>query len=156
MFCKPYSSALLWIVHLETPNISPILIQLNANSHNSSNISPGISKRGLPGVSVSSFPEAKQLSATISGVTGLIAMWCNPASESSSSLWPVHAISRQSFIDLLSLISIYYALVYPYLNYRYILWVNNYKASVSQLVKLQNQVVTVIKNINIIWRIYTD
>ena len=56
------------------PNISPILIQLNPNSRNSSNISPLMSKRGLPGVSFSSCPEAKQFSATVSGVTGLIAM----------------------------------------------------------------------------------
>ena len=39
-----------------------------------------------------------------------------------------------------SLISIYYALVYPYLNYGCILWGNNYEAPVSQLVKLQNKV----------------
>ena len=57
VFYKPYSSILLWIVHLETPNISPILIQLNPNSSNSFNISPGMSKRGLPGVSFSSFPD---------------------------------------------------------------------------------------------------
>lgn len=75
VFYKPYSSILLWIVHLETLNISPILIQLNPNSSNSFNISPGMSKRGLPGVSFSSFPEAKQFSATVSGVTGQIAMW---------------------------------------------------------------------------------
>ena len=56
MFCKPYSSTLLCIVHLETPNISPILIQLNPNSRNSSNISAGMLKRGLPEVSFSSFP----------------------------------------------------------------------------------------------------
>lgn len=75
VFYKPYSSILLWIVHLETPNISPILIQLNPNSSNSFNISPGMSKRGLPGVSFSSCPGAKQFSATVSGMTGQIAMW---------------------------------------------------------------------------------
>ena len=46
-----------------------------------------------------------------------------------------------------SLISIYYALVYPYLNYGCILWGNNYEAPVSQLVKLQNKVVRVINNV---------
>ena len=56
MFWKPYSSFLRWIVHLETPNNSPILIQLNPNSRNSSNISPGMSNRDLPGVSFSSSP----------------------------------------------------------------------------------------------------
>ena len=46
-----------------------------------------------------------------------------------------------------SLISIYYALVYPYLNYGCILWGNNYEAPVSQLVKLQNKVVRDINNV---------
>ena len=46
-----------------------------------------------------------------------------------------------------SLISIYYALVYPYLNYGCILWGNNYEAPVSQLVKLQDKVVRVINNV---------
>ena len=46
-----------------------------------------------------------------------------------------------------SLISIYYALVYPYLNYGCILWGNNYEAPVSQLVKLQNKVVRVSNNV---------
>ena len=46
-----------------------------------------------------------------------------------------------------SLISIYYALVYPYLNYGCILWGNNYEAPVSQLVKLQNQALRVINNV---------
>ena len=46
-----------------------------------------------------------------------------------------------------SLISIYYALVYPYLNYGCILWGNNYEAPLSQLVKLQNKVVRVINNV---------
>ena len=46
-----------------------------------------------------------------------------------------------------SLISIYYALVYPYLNYGCILWGNNYEAPVSQLVKLQNKVVRNINNL---------
>ena len=41
----------------------------------------------------------------------------------------------------------YYALVYPYLNYSCILWGNNYEAPLSQLVKLQNKVVRVIKNV---------
>ena len=89
----------------------------------------------------------KQFSATVSGVTGLIAMWWSKddntcarasASESSSSLSLV-PISRQSLI--------YYALVYPYLNYGCILWGNNYEAPVSQLVKLQNQVERVINNV---------
>ena len=40
-----------------------------------------------------------------------------------------------------SLISIYNALFYPYLNYGYILCGNNYETPVSLLVKLQNQAV---------------
>lgn len=66
---EPYSSTLLRTVHLETPNTSPILIQLKPNSQ--PNSSAGMSKRGLPSVP---FPGAKQFSATVSGVTGLIAM----------------------------------------------------------------------------------
>ena len=47
----------------------------------------------------------------------------------------------------MSLISIYYALIYPFLNFCFILWGNNYEALVSQLVKLQNEVVRVINNV---------
>ena len=46
-----------------------------------------------------------------------------------------------------SLVSIYYALVYPYLTYGCVLWGNNYEAPLAQLVKLQNKVVRVIKNV---------
>ena len=35
-----------------------------------------------------------------------------------------------------SLISIYYAIVYPYLTYGCVLWGNNYEAPLSQLVRL--------------------
>ena len=43
--------------------------------------------------------------------------------------------------------SIYYALVYHHLTYGYVLWGNNYEASLSQLVRLQNKVVTIINNV---------
>ena len=46
-----------------------------------------------------------------------------------------------------SLISIYYALVYPYLIYGCVLWGNNYEAPLSQLVSLQNKVVRIINNV---------
>ena len=46
-----------------------------------------------------------------------------------------------------SLISIYYALVYPYLTYGRVLWGNNYEAPLSQLVRLQNKVVRIINNV---------
>ena len=48
-----------------------------------------------------------------------------------------------------SLMSIYYALVYPYLTYMYgcVLWGNNYEAPLSQLVRLQNKVVRIINNV---------
>ena len=46
-----------------------------------------------------------------------------------------------------SLISIYCALVYPYLTYGCVLWGNNYKAPLSQLVRLQNKVVRIINNV---------
>ena len=46
-----------------------------------------------------------------------------------------------------SLISIYYALVYPYLTYGCVLWGNNYEAALSQLVRLQNKAVRITNNI---------
>ena len=46
-----------------------------------------------------------------------------------------------------TLISIYYALVYPYLTYGCVLWGNNYEAPLAQLVKLQNKVVRIINNV---------
>ena len=46
-----------------------------------------------------------------------------------------------------SLISIYYALVYPYLTYGWVLWANNYEVPLSQLAKLQNKVVRIINNV---------
>lgn len=48
-----------------------------------------------------------------------------------------------------SLISIYYALVYPYLTYGCVLWGNNYEAPLSQLVRLQNKVVRIINNVSL-------
>ena len=46
-----------------------------------------------------------------------------------------------------SLISIYYALVYPCLTYGCVLWGNNYEAPLSQLVRLQNKAVRIINNV---------
>ena len=46
-----------------------------------------------------------------------------------------------------SLISIYYALVYPYLTYGCVLWGNNYEAPLAQLVKLQYKAVRIINNV---------
>ena len=46
-----------------------------------------------------------------------------------------------------TLISIYYALVYPYLIYGCVLWGNNYEAPLSQLVRLQNKVIRIINNV---------
>ena len=46
-----------------------------------------------------------------------------------------------------SLISIYYAIVYPYLTYGCVLWGNNYEAPLSQLVRLQNKAVRIINNV---------
>ena len=51
------------------------------------------------------------------------------------------------YVTRQSLISIYYALVYPYLTYGCVLWGNNYEASVSQLARLQNKVVRIINNV---------
>ena len=46
-----------------------------------------------------------------------------------------------------SLVSIYYALVYPYFTYGCVLWGKNYEAPLAQLVKLQNKVVRIINNV---------
>ena len=46
-----------------------------------------------------------------------------------------------------SLISIYYALVYPYLTYGCVLWGNNYEGPLSQLVRLQNKVVRIMNDV---------
>ena len=46
-----------------------------------------------------------------------------------------------------SLISIYYAIVCPYLTYGCVLWGNNYEAPLSQLVRLQNKAVRIINNV---------
>ena len=46
-----------------------------------------------------------------------------------------------------SLISIYYALVCPYLTYGCVLWGNNYEVPLSQLVRLQNKAVRIINNV---------
>ena len=51
------------------------------------------------------------------------------------------------YVTSQSLISIYYALVYPYLTYVWVLWGNNYEALLSQLVRLQNKVVRIINNV---------
>ena len=45
------------------------------------------------------------------------------------------------------LVSINYALVYPYLTYGCVLWGNNYEAPLTQLVRLQNKVVRIINNV---------
>ena len=39
-----------------------------------------------------------------------------------------------------TLISLYYAFIYPYLTYGCILWGNNYAAPLSEIVRLQNDV----------------
>jgi len=51
------------------------------------------------------------------------------------------------YVTRQSLISIYYAIVQPYLTYACVLGRNNYEVSVSQLIKLQRRVVGVIKNV---------
>ena len=54
----------------------------NLSSRNSFNISSGMSKRGLPGVSFSSFPGAKQFLAAVSRLIRLIAIWWNDDNSS--------------------------------------------------------------------------
>ena len=44
------------------------------------------------------------------------------------------------------LTSIYYSLVYPYLIYGCLLWENNYDNPLSQLIRLQNKAVRIIRS----------
>ena len=53
----------------------------------------------------------------------------------------------KSHVTSQSLISIYYALVYPYLTYGCVLWGNNYEGPLSQLVRLQNKVVRIMNDV---------
>ena len=46
-----------------------------------------------------------------------------------------------------TLVSLYYSLIYPYLNYACTLCSNNYNAPLSQIVKLQNKAVRVINDV---------
>ena len=46
---------------------------------------------------------------------------------------------------------LYYALGFRYVNYGCVLWGNNYLAPISQLVKLQNEVVRNAKNVMTFW-----
>ena len=45
---KPYSVNLLWIVHLQTPIIFVIVVQMNPSPQSSSSTSTGILRNGLP------------------------------------------------------------------------------------------------------------
>ena len=46
-----------------------------------------------------------------------------------------------------TLISLYYAFIYPYLTYGCILWGNNYAAPLSEIVRLQNKAIRVINDV---------
>ena len=48
---------------------------------------------------------------------------------------------------LTSLISVYYSLIYLFLNYVCILWGNNYDAPLSKVVKLQNKAIRIINDV---------
>ena len=54
---------------------------------------------------------------------------------------------RKRHVTNQSLLSIYYALVYPYLTFGCVLWGNNYEVLLAQLVKLQNKAVRIINNV---------
>ena len=47
----------------------------------------------------------------------------------------------------LTSISVYYSLIYPFLNYGCILWGNNYDAPLSKVVKLQNKAIRIINDV---------
>ena len=52
-------------------------------------------------------------------------------------------VKLKHYVSKTTLISVYYSLIYPYFTYACTLWGNNYNASLSQIVKLQNKVVRV-------------
>lgn len=52
-------------------------------------------------------------------------------------------------VTIESHVSVYYALVCPYLTFGCILWGNKYGAPLSQLVKLQNKAIRIINNVPI-------
>ena len=56
-------------------------------------------------------------------------------------------IKVKSFLKCCSLISLYYALVYPYLISGSILWGNNYEAPLASIVRLQNKVIRIINDV---------
>ena len=53
----------------------------------------------------------------------------------------------KSFLNFHSLISLYYALVYPCLTHGSILWANNYEVPLSSIVRLQNKVIRIINDV---------
>ena len=57
-------------------------------------------------------------------------------------------VKLKHYVSKATLISVYYSLIYPYLNYTCTLWGNNYNAPLSQIVKLQNKAVRVINEIS--------
>ena len=56
-------------------------------------------------------------------------------------------VKVKRFVDCRSLISLYYALVYPFLPYGSILWSNNYEAPLSSIVGFQNKVIRIINDV---------
>ena len=48
-----------------------------------------------------------------------------------------------------SLVSVYYSLIYPYLYYGCPLWENNFESPLSKVVKLQNQTVRIINDVQL-------
>ena len=56
-------------------------------------------------------------------------------------------VKLKRHVSEVTLVSLYYSLIYPYLTYACTLWGNNYNAPLSQIVKLQNRGVRVIKDV---------
>ena len=67
------------------------------------------------------------------------------SSKISKSLNIIAKLKRH--VTVQSLVSVYYALVHPYLSYGCILRGNNYEAPLSQLVKLQNKAIRIINTV---------
>ena len=59
-------------------------------------------------------------------------------------------VKLKQYVSTVSLISIHYSLIYPYITYGCTLWGKNYSAPLSQIVKLQNKAVRIINDVPLI------
>ena len=50
------------------------------------------------------------------------------------------------YLDLTSLLKLYYALIKPYINYGLIIWANTYSSYLTKLTILQNKAIRIVNN----------